>query len=105
MNDAQRILQAAHARNRADDLLYATYRLSASEPLDAFVLAPAWTPEMLFADAPVSVCTRLVHPTESSYLVEYAGLRLGWIQCGIGTASLVDAALLAAESHGYNTLS
>ena len=98
MNDAQRILQAAHARNRADDLLYATYRLSASEPLDAFVLAPAWTPEMLFADAPVSVCTRLVHPTESSYLVEYAGLRLGWIQCGIGTASLVDAALLAAES-------
>lgn len=98
MYNLQTILAAARKYNPCDDFLCDAYGISSGEDLDAMVLAPAWTPEKILSGCEVRTkCLKHISTT-SAYIVEFSGVRIGWIQFGIGACSLMDAALPLADS-------
>lgn len=97
-SEARFFLDAARRYNPSDDFLRDAYGISSTEALDAFVLAPAWTPDKLLSDWHPKIEERRCNSSTHTSIVEFSGLRLGWLQFGIGACSLMDAALPLADS-------
>ena len=92
------ILAAAKKFNRTDDFLMAAYGISSNEKFDAIVLAPSWRPEKVLAAYEADINIIADKAGYAGYIVDFAGLHLAWIQCGISSSNVIDAALSCAEA-------
>lgn len=97
MNRAQKILQSAQKYNNSDDLLMSMFSIPSDDPMDLYVIAPSWTPEKILKNYEYEVEPRFKHAYVSSYVVKFAGYRIGWIQCASSSANLLDSLLMLAN--------
>ena len=98
MNSAEKILSAAKRYNLSGDFLQAVYGISSDEKFDCVVLAPGWIPEKILAEYDAKIEVVSEKAGYSSYIVEYDGIRLAWIKCGVSSSNIIDAALSLADS-------
>ncbi len=94
MNQAQKILQTAQKYNKTDDLLFSMFSIASDEPMDLYVIAPSWTAEKILKNYEYEVEQRSQHAYVSSYVVKFAGYKIGWIQCASSAANLIDHLLM-----------
>jgi len=99
MLTARNIIDAAKKYNGSSDMLKSVYGISSSEKLDGFVVAPSWVPEKILAEYEKSITVVAQKAGYSSYIVEFAGKKLGWIKCGVSSSNLIDAMLSLADSN------
>ena len=98
MKTAKDFLEAAGRYNNSPDMLMSVYHISSQDRFDALIVAPAWTPQKVLAEKAAKI--EVVRETAGyvSYIVEYDGLRLAWLRCGISSSNVIDAMLAAAAS-------
>ena len=99
MLNAREIMAAAKKYNRCDDFLKAVYGISSDEGLDAFVIAPSWTPEKILSKYDAGITVICEKSGYSSFIAEFDGKRIGWIKCGVSSSNVIDAMLSLADSH------
>jgi len=92
------ILNKAKKYNLSGDFLYSVYGLSSEEHFDALIVAPGWIPEKIFARKSAEIECVMEKTGYTSYKVEFEGLHLAWIKCGVSSSNLIDAMLSAAEA-------
>ena len=97
LNRAQKILKIAQKYNNSDDLLMSMFGIPSDEPMDLYVIAPSWTPEKILKNYEYEVEPKFKHAYVSSYVVKFAGYRIGWIQCASSSANLLDSMLMLAN--------
>ena len=97
MINAKEVLKKACEANLVDDILFGVYQIKKDDYYDAAILAPSWYPEKVFPDDAI-ITTLKRGSYNSSYVVEYSGLKIAYIQCGSGASNLVDAALCLTNS-------
>ncbi|WP_206046595.1 phosphorylase family protein [Inconstantimicrobium porci] len=98
MNKVQEILKEAKKYNGSQDMLKDVYGIDSNTKYDAVVVAPVWTPEKIFKNQEVRIKNMIQYANQSSYEVEFAGKKIAWIMCGVGSCNLVDVMLCLADS-------
>lgn len=98
MNKVQEILKIAKGYNGSQDILKDAYGIDSSIKYDAVVVAPVWIPAKIFKQDDVHIKKMLDYVNQASYEVEFAGKKIAWIMCGVGSSNIIDVMLCLSES-------
>ena len=98
MERIEKIIGAAKKYNLCGDFLKAVYGISSEEQFDGFVIAPGWVPEKILAKYEPKIEVISVKAGYSSYIVEFDGVKLAWIKCGVSSSNVIDATVSLADA-------
>ena len=112
MTRGQEILKKKKKNNQNDDMLFNAYNISSSEHFDAVIIAPVWTPFKIgFPIEGITVCKSTINvqsnnpdkipmmkKSKESYIIDWNGLRLGWLITGTCAGNVIDSTLFLSDT-------